>query len=243
MVAPITMCEVDLGSSATPSCRNRAGYGVELPHPTPARRNKAINHDSESLSESPDSDSNFSSVTPSSITSARTCSTSSSASGDGDSSSWMRSSCRSGRGAQSSPAPRQADAVGSIGAGGAGNPVSVGLLGRGSSLEEETSPSTSATLSFRLPFSEDEASMAGLDPARGAGTVVTRAGGGASAVLDADLVTSTLASGRGAVFLSGLQTAEALRARIFELTEELSHMDRRRGSLEGELELERKRWA
>lgn len=119
-----------------------------------------------------------------------------------------------------------------------------GFLGgaaAGDGLSEETSSSSSATLSLQLPFSEDEAAvLSGLGHtfhlAR-AGSGVTGGGGGG---LSGNGNNAALLAGQGqrSVFFDRLP-AEAVRVRMLDLNEELTHLDRCRRTLEVKLRQER----
>lgn len=117
--------------------------------------------------------------------------------------------------------------------------------GRGSS--EETSSSSSATFSLQLPFSEDDAAL--MDGLGNTCQLKTGSSAGGGRVVDihgGDGVGGknvALLAGQGQqkrIFVDGLP-AEAVRVRVLELNEELTHLDRHRRSLEGQLTQERAR--
>lgn len=171
--------------------------------------------------------------------------TSSAVSGeDDDSESWMR------------PGPSGVGRMVGVAAGRFGRGGLVGDLSHGNVfgslgqiLSEESSSSTSATLSLQLPFSEDEAAwMDGLGHTFPIGTVGSAGGSGGSGVVGVRCVgensnSAPFATGHGqqsGILLERL-TAETMKVRMLELNEELTHLDQCRRSLEGQLTQERAR--
>lgn len=115
--------------------------------------------------------------------------------------------------------------------------------------EDDTSSSTSATLSLQLPFSEDEAALLSdlgqnfqLGTVAGGAAAGVVGSGGGGGVGDRGAANALLVAGgeSNRVIFEGL-SAEAVRVRIVDLNEELTHLDRCRRSLEAELRQERAR--
>lgn len=113
--------------------------------------------------------------------------------------------------------------------------ASLGFLGSGVDFSEDTVSSSSATLSLQLPFSDDETGIL-----NGLGQTFHLAARPGDRDSDGFVNALGLATGQGRGLLEGLQ-AEAVRARMVELNEELTHLDQSRRALEGKLREERAR--
>ncbi|CAM9725287.1 unnamed protein product [Ectocarpus sp. 8 AP-2014] len=155
---------------------------------------------------------------------------------DDDTESWMRSPTGGGNGGIELKNGIASSSLRFLGGGG---PGSGGGGGGGGIFSEDTASSSSATLSLQLPFSEDEAALFNAlgqtfhPPADGGG-----GGGGALGGLAALQQRRSLLQGLGLELPGG---EAAVRARVLGLQEELVHLERRRGSLEGDLRQERAR--
>eukprot|EP00904_Undaria_pinnatifida_P004070 jgi/Undpi1/13664/HiC_scaffold_9.g03318.m1 len=111
---------------------------------------------------------------------------------------------------------------------------------------EDTGSSSSATLSLQLPFSEDEAALMSVLGQKfhlaahrgGGGGGGMGAGGGVVGMRATDAL--GLAAGQTVGLLEGLP-GEAVKARVLQLEEEMAHLERCRGGLEGELRSEKTR--
>lgn len=269
---PVRACSQSADPSTTPgqsiTTLGGAGVGAEIRHPfhdniptstaykdhtngdgddnsNDSSYNKARRVDGDTFSDSSRSRSGGSASSSISTCLGPGSYTSSAVSGeDDDSDSWMR------------PGPSRVGRVGGVtagrfGRGGSGNDLGQGnvLESLGQTLSEESSSSTSATLSLQLPFSEDEAAwMGGLEHTFPLGTVGSAVVGGGSGVVDVygggeDSSNAPSLTGLGqqsGVLLEGLP-AEAMRVRMLELNKELTHLDQCRRSLERQLTQERAR--
>ncbi|CAM9809954.1 unnamed protein product [Ectocarpus sp. 4 AP-2014] len=156
---------------------------------------------------------------------------------DDDADSWMRSPTGGGNGGVELKNGIASSSLRFLGGGGPGG--AAGAAG-GGIFSEDTASSSSATLSLQLPFSEDEAALLNVlgqtfhPPANGGGG----GGGGALGGLAALQRRRSLLEGLGLELPGG---EAAVRARVLGLQEELVHLERRRGSLEGDLRQERAR--
>lgn len=124
--------------------------------------------------------------------------------------------------------------------------IATGIVGRGGGsrggFPEDTASSSSAALSLQLPFSDDEAALLSGIVGGGSGRVfhlganvgAGGAGGGAGEVNSLGLAVPRTG------WLEGLPVG-ATRTRMLELNQELTHLDRCRGALEGDLRQERAR--
>lgn len=108
--------------------------------------------------------------------------------------------------------------------------------------DDDTSSPSSASLSLRiLSVGEDEGLVMSVDPTFSIRPAVMARGGSSAVVSNSCVLDADLPRGHGRTFSEGVPVVDTLRARIFELSEELMHMDQRRRSLEGELKQQQAR--
>ncbi|CAB1098646.1 unnamed protein product [Ectocarpus sp. CCAP 1310/34] len=159
---------------------------------------------------------------------------------DDDTDSWMRSPTGGGNGGLQLKNGIASSSLRFLGGGGPGGGAGGASAIGGGIFSEDTASSSSATLSLQLPFSEDEAALLNVlgqtfhPPADGGGG----GGNGALGGLAVLQQRRSLLEGLGLELPGG---EAAVRARVLGLQEELVHLERRRGSLEGDLRQERAR--
>lgn len=107
--------------------------------------------------------------------------------------------------------------------------------------DDETSSPSSASLSLRILSAEEDGLVTSVDPTFSIRPAVMASGSSSALISNSCVLDADLPKGHGRTFSGGVPAVDTLRARIFELSEELMHMDQRRRSLEGELKQQQAR--